>query len=51
MGLVGAAADDAGAATPLARAAARLYQRGHDQGLGRLDDAALIEVLRAGRTI
>ena len=51
MGLVGAAADDAGAATPLARAAARLYQSGHDQGLGRLDDAALIEVLRAGRTV
>jgi 3-hydroxyisobutyrate dehydrogenase/putative dehydrogenase len=51
MGLVGAAADDAGAATPLARAAARLYDRGHEEGLGRLDDSALIEVLRAGRTI
>lgn len=51
MGLVGAAADDAGAATPLARAAARLYDRGHEAGLGRLDDSALIEVLRAGRTI
>ena len=50
MGLVGAAADDAGAATPLARAAARLYDRGHEEGLG-LDDSALIEVLRAGRTI
>jgi 3-hydroxyisobutyrate dehydrogenase/putative dehydrogenase len=46
MGLVGAAADDAGAATPLADAAAQLYTRGHDLGLGRLDDAALIEVLR-----
>jgi 3-hydroxyisobutyrate dehydrogenase/putative dehydrogenase len=51
MGLVGAAADDAGAATPLARAAARLYDRGHEEGLGRLDDSALIEVLRAGHTI
>jgi 3-hydroxyisobutyrate dehydrogenase/putative dehydrogenase len=51
MGLVGAAADDAGAATPLAGAAARLYDRGHEEGLGRLDDSALIEVLRAGRTI
>ncbi|HEY2128581.1 MAG TPA: NAD(P)-dependent oxidoreductase [Streptosporangiaceae bacterium] len=51
MGLVGAAADDAGAATPLARAAAWLYDRGHEEGLGRLDDSALIEVLRAGRTI
>jgi 3-hydroxyisobutyrate dehydrogenase len=47
MGLVGAAAGDAGADTPLARAAAQLYQRGHDLGLGRLDDAALISVLRA----
>lgn len=50
MGLVGAAADDAGAATPLTRAAARLYDLGHEEGLGRLDDSALIEVLRAGRT-
>jgi 3-hydroxyisobutyrate dehydrogenase len=50
MGLVGAAADDAGAVTPLASAAAQLYRRGHDQGLGRLDDAALISVLRAGRS-
>jgi 3-hydroxyisobutyrate dehydrogenase len=46
MGLVGAAADDAGAATPLAHAAAQLYAQGQDLGLGRLDDAALIEVLR-----
>jgi len=49
MGLVGAAAAQAGAATPLATAAARLYTRGHDLGLGRLDDSAVIEVLRAGR--
>ena len=46
MGLVGAAAAGAGADTPLAHAAAQLYRRGHDQGLGRLDDSALISVLR-----
>ena len=49
MGLVGAAAGQAGAAVPLAAAAARLYQHGHDLGLGGLDDAALIEVLRGER--
>jgi 3-hydroxyisobutyrate dehydrogenase len=49
MGLVGAAAGQAGAATPLATAAARLYTTAHDLGLGRLDDSALIDVLRAGR--
>jgi len=49
MGLVGAAADRAGAPVPLAEAARRLYERGHDQGMGRLDDSALIEVLRQGR--
>jgi len=49
MGLVGAAADEAGAWVPLAAAARRLYARGHDLGLGRLDDSALIEVLRPGR--
>jgi 3-hydroxyisobutyrate dehydrogenase len=46
MGLVGAAADEAGAWVPLAAAARQLYARGHDLGLGRLDDSALIEVLR-----
>ena len=46
MGLVGAAAEQAGAAAPLAAAARRLCVRGHDLGLGRLDDSALIEVLR-----
>ncbi len=51
MGLVGAAAGAAGAATPLAATAAQLYDRGHDQGLGPLDDSALIEVLRASRPI
>ena len=49
MGLVGAAADRAGASVPLAEAARRLYERGHDQGMGRLDDSAVIEVLRQGR--
>jgi len=49
MGLVGAAADQAGAWVPLATAARQLYARGHDLGLGRLDDSALIEVLRPGR--
>ena len=49
MGLVGAAADGTGADTPLASAAAQLYRRGHELGLGRLDDAALISVLRDGR--
>ena len=46
MGLVGAAAEAAGALVPLATAARQLYARGHDRGLGRLDDSALIEVLR-----
>jgi 3-hydroxyisobutyrate dehydrogenase/putative dehydrogenase len=48
MGLVGAAAEEAGALIPLAAAARELYGRGHDLGLGRLDDSALIEVLREG---
>jgi 3-hydroxyisobutyrate dehydrogenase len=46
MGLVGAAAEEAGAVIPLGAAARELYDRGHDRGLGRLDDSALIEVLR-----
>jgi 3-hydroxyisobutyrate dehydrogenase/putative dehydrogenase len=49
MGLVGAAASRAGAAAPLAAAARRLYEQGHERGLGRLDDSALIEVLRGQR--
>ncbi len=49
MGLVSAAAERAGAAAPLAAAARRLYEEGHERGLGRLDDAALIEVLRQDR--
>ena len=48
MGLVGAAAEEAGALIPLAAAARELYGRGHDLGLGRLADSALIEVLREG---
>jgi len=47
MGLVSAAAEQAGAAVPMATAARGLYQRGHDAGLGGQDDSALIEVLRA----
>ncbi len=46
MGLVSAAAEHAGAAAPLTAAARRLYDEGHERGLGRLDDSALIEVLR-----
>jgi 3-hydroxyisobutyrate dehydrogenase len=46
MGLVTGAAGEAGAAVPLAAAARELYQRGHDEGLGRKDDSVIIEVLR-----
>src|ERR1700742_3360018 len=46
MGLVTGAAGEAGAAVPLASAARELYQRGHDEGLGRRDDSVIIEVLR-----
>lgn len=46
MGLVSAAAEHAGASATLTAAARRLYEQGHERGLGRLDDAALIEVLR-----
>jgi 3-hydroxyisobutyrate dehydrogenase len=49
MGLVGTAAEHAGAAAPPAAAARRLYLRGHDLGLGRLDDSVLIDVLRRER--
>jgi 3-hydroxyisobutyrate dehydrogenase len=50
MGLVSAAAEHAGAAVPLTAVTRRLYQEGHEQGLGRKDDAALIEVLRQDRS-
>jgi len=50
MGLVSSAAEHAGAPAPLTAAARRLYEQGHEGGLGRLDDSALIEVLRQDRT-
>lgn len=46
MGLVTDAAGAAGYAAPLAATAERLYVAGHDAGLGRQDDASLINVLR-----
>jgi 3-hydroxyisobutyrate dehydrogenase/putative dehydrogenase len=49
MGLVGGAAEQAGAPVPLATAARELYQHGHERGMGRLDDSALIEILRERR--
>jgi len=49
MGLVSAAAEHTGAPAPLTAAARRLYEQGHEAGLGRLDDSALIEVLRQDR--
>jgi 3-hydroxyisobutyrate dehydrogenase/putative dehydrogenase len=49
MSLVSAAAQRAGASAPLAAAARRLYDEGHDRGLGRHDDSVLIEVLREDR--
>jgi 3-hydroxyisobutyrate dehydrogenase len=49
MGLVSASAQQAGASAPLTAAARRLYEQGHERGLGRLDDSALIEVLRQDR--
>ena len=49
MGLVSAAAEHTGAAAPLTAVTRRLYQEGHERGLGRKDDAALIEVLRQDR--
>ena len=49
MGLVGTAAEHAGAAAPLADTARRVFLRGHDLGLGRLDDSVLIDVLRRER--
>jgi 3-hydroxyisobutyrate dehydrogenase/putative dehydrogenase len=49
MGLVSAAAEHTGASAPLTAAARRLYEEGHERGLGRLDDAGLIEVLRQDR--
>jgi 3-hydroxyisobutyrate dehydrogenase/putative dehydrogenase len=48
MGLVASAAELAGAWTPMAAGAGRLFRRGHEQGMGRYDDSAVIEVLRRG---
>jgi 3-hydroxyisobutyrate dehydrogenase len=47
MGLVTNAARARGATAPLAQAAEQLYLEGHRAGLGRRDDSAVIEVLRA----
>jgi 3-hydroxyisobutyrate dehydrogenase/putative dehydrogenase len=49
MGLVSAAANQAGASVPLTAVARQLYEHGHELGMGRLDDSALIEVLRKNR--
>ena len=48
MGLVTDAARERDCATPMAAAAQELYSAGHRAGLGRLDDSALINVLRGG---
>jgi 3-hydroxyisobutyrate dehydrogenase/putative dehydrogenase len=49
MGLVTAAARAHSYPTPLASVAQLLYLAGHRAGLGRLDDSAVIEVLRGAR--
>jgi 3-hydroxyisobutyrate dehydrogenase len=49
MGLVSDAADEAGATVPLTAVARQLFTRGQQLGLGRLDDSAVIEVLRQQR--
>jgi 3-hydroxyisobutyrate dehydrogenase-like beta-hydroxyacid dehydrogenase len=49
MGLVSTAADQAGASVPLTAVARQLYEIGHELGMGRLDDSALINVLRKDR--
>jgi 3-hydroxyisobutyrate dehydrogenase/putative dehydrogenase len=46
MGLVGEAARAAGQPTPLAAAAEQLYRAASRAGLGRLDDSALLKLLR-----
>ena len=48
MGLVTGAAQEHDYAAPMAAAAQELYAAGHEAGLGRLDDSALIKVLRGG---
>ena len=49
MGLVSGAASETGATVPLASAARELFARAHELGMGRLDDSAIIEVLRGTR--
>jgi 3-hydroxyisobutyrate dehydrogenase len=46
MGLVTEAAGESGFQAPLARTAQALYDEGRDAGLGRMDDASVIDVLR-----
>lgn len=46
MGLVAEAAAGVDQTVPLAQTAQALYQRGHDEGLGRRDDSSVIELLR-----
>lgn len=50
MGLVVDTAEAAGAWTPIAAAAGGLFRRGHELGMGRKDDSAVIDVLRRGDT-
>ncbi len=49
MGLVTDAARESGFEVPLATTSARLFDAGSRAGLGRLDDSAIIEILRAPR--
>lgn len=46
MGLVAEAARQVDQAVPIAEAAERIYQRGHDDGLGRKDDSIVVRVAR-----
>ncbi|MDK7741300.1 NAD(P)-dependent oxidoreductase [Helcobacillus massiliensis] len=48
MGLVNEAAGLVGQEAPLAGAAQALYQRGHDEGMGRLDDSVVFRLLGGG---
>lgn len=48
MGLVNSAARAVEQQVPLAKAAAALYQRGHDEGAGRLDDSVVYQLLGGG---
>jgi 3-hydroxyisobutyrate dehydrogenase-like beta-hydroxyacid dehydrogenase len=48
MGLVTESAERTDAWTPLAATARALFQSGHEQGLGRKDDSAILTVLARG---